>query len=81
MKLVDLMAALQKFDGIEDREIYLYTWDNVIKKPIISELKSIEESKIGLGGLFLLAEGWPECMAGGHDDGCLCNLGFTPRWR
>lgn len=79
MQVRELIDKLANYES--DTEVYIYTWDNLQKKATATQLKSVEQSKIGLGDLFLLAEGWPECMAGGHDDGCLCNLGFTPRWR
>lgn len=79
MQVRELIDELANYES--DTEVYIYTWDNIQKKATAVKLNSLEEGRMGLDGIFLLAEDWPECMVGGHDDGCLCNLGFTARWR
>ena len=79
MTVKELIDKLANFES--DTEVYLYVWDSKELKSVSMELKEIQVSRIGRGGIYLLADNWPECMVGGHDAGCMCNLGFTPRWR
>lgn len=79
MQVRELIDQLANFDS--DTEVYLYVWDTKELKAKSEPLLEIQVSRMGWGGIYLLADNWPECMVGGHDAGCMCNLGFTPRWR
>ena len=81
MQLNKLINELIKIYGDDTHatEVYLYVWNNVEHKA-----ESVPVTQIQLDNdckVYLLGDNWPECMVGGHDDGCMCNLGFTPRWR
>lgn len=79
MQVRELIEKLRQFES--DTEVYLYVWDGQELKSKSTPLISIEKSRNYEYGIYLLGENWPECMAGGHAEGCMCNLGFTPRWR
>lgn len=79
MQVRELIDILKKYES--DREVYLYVWDGHELKSKSVPLTEVQMSRQGWGGIFLLGENWPECMVGGHDEGCMCNLGFTPRWK
>lgn len=79
MKVKELIDKLANYDS--DTEIYLYIWDTREFITKSEPLASIQHSREVSNSIFLLADNWPECMVGGHDEGCMCNLGFTPRWR
>lgn len=79
MQVRDLIEELKKYES--DTEVFIYVWDGEELKSKSTPLISIQQSRMGWGGIYLLGENWPECMVGGHDNGCMCTLGFTPRWR
>ncbi len=79
MKVKELIDKLANYDS--DMEVYLYEWDTKELKAKSDSLTQIQFSESGWGGIYLLGGNWPECIVGWHDDGCMCNLGFTPRLR
>lgn len=80
MQVRELIEKLKQFES--DTEVYLYVWDGHELKSKSTPLISIETSRVNKdNSIHLLGDNWPECMVGGHDTGCMCNLGFTPRLR
>ncbi len=79
MKVKELIDKLANYDS--DMEVYLYEWDTKELKCKSTSLTEVQVSRMGWEGIYLLGSNWPECMVGGHGDGCMCNLGFIPRWR
>ncbi len=79
MQVRELIDKLANYDF--DTEVYLYVWDSAELKSKSVPLTEVQISRMGWGGIFLLGDNWPECMVGGHGDGCMCSLGFTPRLR
>lgn len=79
MKLHDLMEQLHSLEEQKEKDVYIYYWDHQNKR-YISEDFTIEITR-NKNTVYIVQEGQPECMMGGHDDGCMCNLGFIPRRR
>lgn len=77
MKVSELIDQLANFDS--ETEVNIYYWDHQ-NKIYISEDFTLNFTRNNTK-LYMVQNGQPECMVGGHDDGCMCNLGFTPRWR
>ncbi len=86
MQVRELIDKLKQFES--DTEVCIYYWDENLKQSRMEDF-SIEQYRYGRmfkeGGICFVtnqpAYEKQECMVGGHDDGCMCNLGFTPRWR
>jgi len=76
MQVKVLINQLKQFKP--ETEVRIYFWDRRSKKHFAADF-TIELSRFGWGGLYMVEEDQAECMVGGHIDGCLCNLGFTPR--
>lgn len=86
MKLCDLIAELHKLESLADIDVgILFPYGKHVVK---TGDFVIEQSKYTNNLIYLRYVHLPEvdyqeqeCMVGGHDTGCMCNLGFTPRWR
>lgn len=83
MKLEDLLPALQKLDGLDEKEFYIFfpNGHKVVEGDFVIEKSRYKENTYFFRYVCKPPEEWPVCMVGGHDTECMCNLGFTPRWR
>lgn len=82
MKVIELIEKLKEFPN--DSEVAVYFWDGERKQTLctdfIIEKLRYENKPVCFVSIEPERE-WPVCLVGGHDTGCMCNLGFTPRWR
>lgn len=85
MKLCDLISALNKLDGLDDKEVKVLFPEYIERKWIVNNCDfEIQEGRDGISIYLRVIKPDLEdqsCMVGGHDVDCRCFSGFKPKWR